>query len=1201
MLGFNLCIPVIQKFEIYSAPVKVEPLGDSAEDTYYFDKYDVREAWKIDPKHMVDGNIETYAKTGTQGAVELCNGNTYTGGGSGTITKVELRAYCRRSGTGDIYLRPVFGGITDGGNYELDIGADPAWSSYQDITSDPNAPSWTWTEIANLDCDVDAFTIGMLANVDCYKVEIKVIYSAPSNDAPTQSTQIIWNATTNDEKKLNTSGIDIYPTCFNVTIADADADYMNVTILTNESGPWTIVNQTASGMTDGTYCGHNTSWVDTVNATYWISFNISDDSDWCNETYHFYTGNKFGLFYLREIGGIVDHDGTLLTNNSDTMEELHCTMQVWWNLNEIITPNYYGNLTIDNIYYHVWYDLDFGCPISCPGDIKYMGYNETEVEPREYVTVNLSTTDNKSSVYGNHNITLGCKVLYPTSNYRYIDTNDGDDIYRFNITSKSGVGCMMVWTSPHNQSFIIFNIDDNATLNVTDSDGDGLNDYEELWTTWTNPYDIDTDDDGVSDYNENISGSDPNDYTDTIELRVWQNIFSGWLSGGNIATYQDLFSGWLNGGNIANHQNLFSGYLTGGNSTGYQELFSGYLSGGNYTVFNDIFSGYLTGGNDTIAWNNLFSGYLTGGDIGAYQNILSGYLTGGNNTIFNDIFIGYLSGGNVSGYKELFSGWLSGGNASIKSWQDILSGYLSGGNDTITWNNLFSGYLTGGDIPGYQDLFSGWLTGGNYTIFNDIFSGYLTGGNITIYQDLFSGWLSGGNISNYKNIFSGWLTGGSDLAYQDIFTGYLSGGNNTGYRDIFMGWLTGGNISMEKAWKALFYGYLSGGNISGYEELFSGWLTGGNTTTTWKDIFSGYLTGGNSAEYQNIFSGYLTGGDIGTYQNLFSGWLTGGNTTVRTWKDMFSGYLSGGNDTIAWKNLLSGWLTGGDMLLFQDLFSGYLAGGNTSIWNHLFSGYLSGGNISAGIFFNNEDPTNGSFDIATDLIWSVDISSTEGTFNWSINCSNGQSNNATDDSDGTKNVILIGLEYDTEYIIWVNVTDAENSKNAWYTFTTELGMISVSFTYIVTGGMVTLIPTISGATHYQWAFTNETGVRGQTLWISIEDIQNHIQGYVYPTKIRVILLAKNTKYDRYAEYFDMITIHKSSFDKTMPSEEEPVPEPSNIFKDIADAVGKWFGERNTGEILFMVVISIILAFAIIRKKYPPKKTIYQVLKKEEKE
>ena len=190
----------------------------------------------------------------------------------------------------------------------------------------------------------------------------------------------------------------------------------------------------------------------------------------------------------------------------------------------------------------------------------------------------------------------------------------------------------------------------------------------------------------------------------------------------------------------------------------------------------------------------------------------------------------------------------------------------------------------------------------------------------------------------------------------------------------------------------------------------------------------------------------------------------------------------------------------------------------------------------------------------------------------------------------------IGTHY---YHIYANDSSGDQLESAIYSF--KIIGISCSFTYTVSGGLMTLTPTIEGATHYQWTFINETGVEGITPWIPIEDIGNHIQGYVYPTTIRAFLSAKNINFNQYANYSDIIKIYKSSYDKPEPVVEEPEPEPTNVFKEIADAVGKWFGERNIGEILFMVVISIIISLFVIRQKYPQKKIIYPILKKKKKE
>jgi len=114
-------------------------------------------------------------------------------------------------------------------------------------------------------------------------------YCPPApTQAPTQSNQLIWDGTT--EKTLNATDVAVPPTSFNITISDADGDKMNITIKTNESGTWQVVNQTSgSGLSNGTYSFTNVSWVDAYNTTYYISFNVTDGTDWTNETFKFTT------------------------------------------------------------------------------------------------------------------------------------------------------------------------------------------------------------------------------------------------------------------------------------------------------------------------------------------------------------------------------------------------------------------------------------------------------------------------------------------------------------------------------------------------------------------------------------------------------------------------------------------------------------------------------------------------------------------------------------------------------------------------------------------------------------------------------------------------------------------------------------------------------------------------------------------------
>ena len=108
-----------------------------------------------------------------------------------------------------------------------------------------------------------------------------------SNTAPTQSAQKVLDSNANHS--LNATDVVVPPTAFWINISDVDGDKMNITIMENSSG-WNVVNQTSgSGLTNGTYGFSNVSWVDHSNTTYYVTFNVTDGTNWCNESYHFTT------------------------------------------------------------------------------------------------------------------------------------------------------------------------------------------------------------------------------------------------------------------------------------------------------------------------------------------------------------------------------------------------------------------------------------------------------------------------------------------------------------------------------------------------------------------------------------------------------------------------------------------------------------------------------------------------------------------------------------------------------------------------------------------------------------------------------------------------------------------------------------------------------------------------------------------------
>ena len=150
--------------------------------TFYFDSHYGGEAWSTNPSYMVDGSTATFASTTDDGDVQLLDGNTCPDINPGTITKVEIRArsYYIDSGFGsaDIILRSVYS-RGDGDNHIFDAPIyNPDWSDWLDITTDTNAPNpWAWTDVMNLDCDVESLEASGSPELFCSKVEIRVTYT----------------------------------------------------------------------------------------------------------------------------------------------------------------------------------------------------------------------------------------------------------------------------------------------------------------------------------------------------------------------------------------------------------------------------------------------------------------------------------------------------------------------------------------------------------------------------------------------------------------------------------------------------------------------------------------------------------------------------------------------------------------------------------------------------------------------------------------------------------------------------------------------------------------------------------------------------------------------------------------------------------------------------------------------------------------
>jgi hypothetical protein len=105
--------------------------------------------------------------------------------------------------------------------------------------------------------------------------------------------------------------------------------------------------------------------------------------------------------------------------------------------------------------------------------------------------------------------------------------------------------------------------------------------------------------------------------------------------------------------------------------------------------------------------------------------------------------------------------------------------------------------------------------------------------------------------------------------------------------------------------------------------------------------------------------------------------------------------------------------------------------------------------------FGSPSPANGSNGNPLSFTWSIPINDPDGnTFSWSIQCSNSQTNSGTGSTNGTKTLVLSGLNLGMTYTVWVNATDPDGSgqyTRRWYTFSTFSDATPPTTTISITG------------------------------------------------------------------------------------------------------------------------------------------------------
>jgi len=169
-----------------------------------------------------------------------------------------------------------------------------------------------------------------------------------------------------------------------------------------------------------------------------------------------------------------------------------------------------SKFTLNNFYYHIWWNVRGGNKI-----FVRWGKSRGCISAEEYIdSTTVYSSDAASEIIYNR-----IKYWLNAGKFEVTQTDFTDnEIWEFYL--------LLVCDYLHEEtypriisdnsfiSFIILNLPDNTTLQSMDSDSDGLNDYYELFTSYTNPFDIDTDDDGAYDKFEVNQNTDPNNYSD---------------------------------------------------------------------------------------------------------------------------------------------------------------------------------------------------------------------------------------------------------------------------------------------------------------------------------------------------------------------------------------------------------------------------------------------------------------------------------------------------------------------------------------------------------------------------------------------------------------------------------------------------------------------------------------------------------------
>ena len=307
-----------------------------------------------------------------------------------------------------------------------------------------------------------------------------------------------------------------------------------------------------------------------------------------------------------------------------------------------------------------------------------------------------------------------------------------------------------------------------------------------------------------------------------------------------------------------------------------------------------------------------------------------------------------------------------------------------------------------------------------------------------------------------------------------------------------------------------------------------------SNTTNWVSIISTI-----NGSYSNTTGwGTISSNINGSYSNTtswstFSSTINGSYSNSTSWS-VFSSSINGSySNTTSWSTITSS-INGSysnTSVLSWNTVDNTINGSytNTTIWATITSsingsynndtGWSTISNTINGSYSNttnypqmhHPNPTNNSNNQPITLTWNITIYDNTGNFDWNITCNNGQNNNATSDTNGSKTLTLTNLQYSTTYTIYVNTTNGNTLwNNQTYYFTTTDQNFNGDYNYHVDGNTIYVTPELGGAVdEYQWVIKGENNTYSETEWIPSSETGTYPLNVPWNSDYFIYLLYKN--------------------------------------------------------------------------------------------